>query len=121
VSPSVRTIPFFNYPDVFVADEAEVLATVSRAGRRGAFIMQAELPEFERNIAKFVGAKFAVGAANATDGLHMALRAAGIQSGDEVIASTHTMIATKVEEVELRGSFNIKFCNILGAVRRVRA
>jgi dTDP-4-amino-4,6-dideoxygalactose transaminase len=45
-------------------------------------------------LAQYVGAKYVLGMANATDALHLALRAAGIGSGDEVIFSSHTMVAT---------------------------
>ena len=62
--------------------------------RRGAFILQKDLTEFEANLAKFVGAKYAFGVANGTDALIIALRAAGIKPGDEVILPSHTYIAT---------------------------
>ncbi len=89
-----RSVPFFNYPHVFVSQEEELLATIADVGRRGAFIMQRDLEEFERNLAGYVGAKHVVGMANATDALHLAVRAAGIGAGDEVIFSSHTMVAT---------------------------
>jgi dTDP-4-amino-4,6-dideoxygalactose transaminase len=63
-------------------------------GRRGAFILQRELKEFERQLAGFLSARHAVGVANATDGLIIGLRAAGVQPGDEVIFCSHTMVAT---------------------------
>lgn len=56
--------------------------------------MQKDLAEFERNLAAYVGAKYAVGVANATDGLQMAFMAGGLQAGDEVIFCSHTMVAT---------------------------
>lgn len=56
--------------------------------------MQEELSKFEKNLAKFCGAKFCVGVSNATDGLQMLLMAAGLKKGDEILMSTHTMIAT---------------------------
>jgi dTDP-4-amino-4,6-dideoxygalactose transaminase len=87
-------IPFFKYPEVFRAQEEEFLRIVREIGNRGAFILQSELESFEKNLAQFVGAKYALGVANATDGLLMAVRACGIGPGDEVILSSHTMIAT---------------------------
>ena len=56
--------------------------------------MQNELAQFETNLAAYTVSKFAVGVANATDGLQMALMAGGISSGDEVIFCSHTMVAT---------------------------
>ena len=91
---ATRSVPYFNYPQVFTSQESEFLAIVRDVGRRGAFIMQRDLADFERDLAQFLGARHALGVANATDGLIIALRAAGLQSGDEVILSSHTMIAT---------------------------
>ena len=90
----IRKVPFFNYSRVFTNYEEEFLSIIKEVGRRGAFIMQSDLEEFEKNIAKYVGAKYAVGVGNATDGIHLALRAAGIGVGDEVIFCSHTMVAT---------------------------
>ena len=56
--------------------------------------MQKDLTEFESNLADYTGAKYAVGVANATDGLQMALMSGGIGPGDEVIFCSHTMVAT---------------------------
>lgn len=89
-----RAIPFFDYPGTFLAEEELLTGLFRRVGRRGAFILQAELREFEEQLAAFTGARFAVGVGNATDGLHLALRAAGIGPGDEVIFASHTMVAT---------------------------
>lgn len=91
---SVRSVPFFNYPAVFMSLEAEFLAIFQDVGRRGAFIMQQDLRDFEQHLAEYTGARYAIGVANATDGLHIALRAAGIGPGDEVIFCSHTMLAT---------------------------
>lgn len=89
-----RSVPFFNYPHVFTSEERELIAIFTDIGRRGAFIQQRDLEEFERRLAEMVGAKYVLGIANATDALHLALRAAGIGSGDEVIFCSHTMVAT---------------------------
>lgn len=89
-----RFVPFFNYPNVFVSREEEFIDIFRDVGRRGAFIMQKELSEFENNLATYTGAKFAVGVGNATDAIQLGLMAGGIASGDEVIICSHTMIAT---------------------------
>ena len=91
---TLRKIPFFDYPAMFAADEQPLLQIVADVGRRGAFIMQRDLEEFELNAANYVGAKHALGVGNATDGLLLAMRAAGIGPGDEVIFCSHTMVAT---------------------------
>ncbi|MBN2579215.1 MAG: DegT/DnrJ/EryC1/StrS family aminotransferase [Pirellulales bacterium] len=93
-STNAKVVPFFNYPFVFTSHEAEHLSIIADVCRRGAFILQRDMEEFERNLAAYVGVKHVVAMANATDALHLAIRAAGIGPGDEVIFCTHTMVAT---------------------------
>jgi dTDP-4-amino-4,6-dideoxygalactose transaminase len=89
-----RSIPFFDYPQTFLSEEEDLVAIFRDAGRRGAFVLQEDLARFERNLAAYLGVKHALGVGNATDGLLIALRAAGIGPGDEVIFCSHTMVAT---------------------------
>jgi dTDP-4-amino-4,6-dideoxygalactose transaminase len=89
-----RSIPFFDYPRLFLDEEEMLLAIVRDVGRRGAFILEQDLARFEEHLAQFLGVHHALGVANSTDGLIIALRASGIRKGDEVIFSSHTMIAT---------------------------
>ncbi|MDD5697545.1 MAG: DegT/DnrJ/EryC1/StrS family aminotransferase [Victivallaceae bacterium] len=90
----MRQIPFFNYPHVYQQQKEEILASMMRVMERGAFILQEELFQFEREIARFVNAEYAVGVANGTESMFVALLAAGIGPGDEVILCSHTYIAT---------------------------
>jgi len=53
-----------------------------------------EVAAFEREFAEFVGAPHAVAVANCTAALHLALLAAGVTAGDEVITVSHSFIAT---------------------------
>jgi dTDP-4-amino-4,6-dideoxygalactose transaminase len=89
-----RSVPFFNYSGAFAADEQAYLRIISDIIRRGAFIQQRDLAEFEQNLAAYLGVRHAIGVGNATDGLIMAFRAAGIGPGDEVIFPSHTMVAS---------------------------
>lgn len=89
-----RAIPFYDYRRQFLEEETELVRIFRDAGRRGAFILQDDLRRFERSLAAFVGAGYAAGVGNATDGLLLALRAAGAGAGDEVIFCSHTMAAT---------------------------
>lgn len=93
---AVREVPFFAYPALFKAHEAEFLSIFRDIGRRGAFIKQKDLQNFESRLASYLNTAFALGVGNATDGLEVALLAAGIGPGQEVILSSHTMLATAV-------------------------
>ncbi len=89
-----REVPFFPYPQAFLAEEEDLVEIFRDVGRRGAFVMQEDLRRFEVNLARFLGAWRVLGIANATDGLLIALLAAGVKPGSEVIFSSHTMVAT---------------------------
>lgn len=89
-----RRVPFFDYPAVYHRYASGFESALADVGSRGAFIMQRDLQEFESRLAEYVGAKHAIGVANATDGLQMAMMADGLPPGAEVIICSHTMIAT---------------------------
>lgn len=90
----MRNVPFFNYPFLFKSREEDFVRIFKEIGNRGAYILQKDLSDFEANLAKFIGTKYAVGLANGTDAIWLALMAAGIGKGDEVIFASHTYIAT---------------------------
>jgi dTDP-4-amino-4,6-dideoxygalactose transaminase len=87
-------VPFFNYPRVYLDDREDLLRIFEDVGKRGAFILQQDLRDFEAALATYTGARHAIGVANATDGLELAWMAVGLRPGDEVIFSSHTMLAT---------------------------
>ncbi len=70
------------------------LARIDEAGASGAFILGPEVEAFEREAADFLGARYAIGVANGTAALVLALRALGIGAGDEVITTPFTFYAT---------------------------
>lgn len=61
---------------------------------RGDFIMRSEVEKFEKNLAEFLGVKYAIGLNSGTDALYLSLWTAGIKPGDEVITVSHTFVAT---------------------------
>lgn len=54
----------------------------------------AKVGEFEKEVARFVGSRFAVATVNGTAALHMSLLLAGVRQGDEVISQALTFVAT---------------------------
>ncbi len=91
---TAQSIPFFNYPALFQRDEDNLLSVVRDVLRRGAYILQSDLDEFENTLKEYLGVKHAFGVADGTNALIIGLKAAGIGSGDEVIVPSHTYIAS---------------------------
>lgn len=89
-----REIPFFNYPHIFQEHDEDYCKALTETCRRGAYIMQQELFDFEEALKSYVGVKHAIGVADGTMALIMSLRAAEIGKGDEVIVPSHTFIAS---------------------------
>jgi len=91
---TMKNIPFFNYPALFEQRKDEYLNIVQDVLSRGAYIMQQDLIDFENDLAKYLGVKHAIGVADGTMALLISLMAAGIGEGDEVIAPSHTFVAS---------------------------
>ena len=87
-------VPFFDYPRLFTDDKELILQTLEEVGARGGFIMQKDLSDFEYVLADYIGCAHAMGVGNATDALEFGWMSLGLRPGDEVIISSHTMLAT---------------------------
>jgi dTDP-4-amino-4,6-dideoxygalactose transaminase len=72
----------------------EVMEGLAEVFSKAAFIGGPAVAQFEAAYAEFLGARHCVGVANGTDALELALRAAGVAAGDEVILPANTFIAT---------------------------
>jgi dTDP-4-amino-4,6-dideoxygalactose transaminase len=113
---STRKIPFFDYSRLFLDNKNLLQNVLEDVGSRGAYIMQQDLSEFESRLSKYTGAKFAVGVGNATDGLELSWLSIGLKKGDEVIISSHTMLATASAIVTAGGTpvpVDIGFDNLI--------
>lgn len=86
-------IPFFNYPALYNSHKENLLDIFDQIASKGAFIMQSDLEEFEKELSDYVGG-FVLGVGNATDALEMLLHINEIKTDDEIIFCSHTMVAT---------------------------
>src|SRR5262245_48434117 len=80
----------------------ELLAAVRRVFESQSFILGSEVAEFEKEMAAYCEASYAVGCASGSDALLLALMALRIQPGDEVITSPFTFFATAAAVWRLR-------------------
>lgn len=74
----------------------EILAAVDQVLRSGRLILGANVAEFEREFAAYCGAAHAVGVDNGTNALTLALIAAGVGPGDEVVTVANTAAPTVI-------------------------
>lgn len=74
--------------------ESDVLSSIKKVLDHGQYIMGPEIAMLERQLASFIGTKYAVVNASGTDALLMALMALEINPGDEVITSPFSFFAT---------------------------
>jgi len=87
-------IPMVNLKAEYNEIKAEIQQGINGVLDSCAFILGPNVQAFEQEAADFLGVKHAIGVASGTDALHLALIAAGIGEGDEVITSAFTFIAT---------------------------
>lgn len=97
--------PFTTKKETEILKE-EILSEIGRVIDSGQFIMGPDVKEFEKEVAQYLGVKYAVGVNSGTDALVIALRAAGIGKGDEVIVPSFTFFAT-AESVEQVGGIPV--------------
>lgn len=103
-------IPILQLKNQYEAIGAELEAAVLGALRSTSYILGPEVATFEREFAAWHDASDAVGVANGTDALHLAVRALGLGPEDEVVCPAFTFIAT-AGAVMLAGSKPV-FCDI---------
>src|SRR5687767_4081556 len=87
-------IPFLNLTRHSHKLFNETSAAVSKVLRSGNFILGEEVQSFEAEWARYCEAAGAVGVANGTDAITLALTAAGVKQGDEVITTPLTAAYT---------------------------
>jgi dTDP-4-amino-4,6-dideoxygalactose transaminase len=72
----------------------EIDAAVARVLASGRYILGEELRQFEEEFASYLGAAEVIGVANGTDALTLALQAAGVGPGDEVVTTPFSAVPT---------------------------
>jgi dTDP-4-amino-4,6-dideoxygalactose transaminase len=122
------TIPMVDLRVQYDAIREEINTAVLGVLQSTHFILGPQGKALEEVIARYHGVKHAVAVASGTDALHLALLAAGIKRGDEVITTPFTFIAT-AEAISYVGavpvfvdikpdSFNIDISKIAPAITR---
>lgn len=87
-------IPMVDLKTQYAQLKDEIDAGLLAALEQTAFVLGPNVQAFEKEAAEYLGVRHAIGVANGTEALHLALRSAGVGEGDEVITSAFTFIAT---------------------------
>jgi dTDP-4-amino-4,6-dideoxygalactose transaminase len=103
MSGQIQVIPQANPGAGYRALKPEIDAAVARALSSGWYILGGEGKAFEAEYAAWLGTQRAVGCANGTDALALAMRALDIGPGSAVATVSHTAVAT-VAAVEMAGA-----------------
>jgi dTDP-4-amino-4,6-dideoxygalactose transaminase len=103
-------IPLFDTATPLAPLQVELRAAIDRVLASGHYILGPEVRAFEAEFAEYVGAAHAIGVANGTDALTIALQAMGAGPGDEVVVPSFTFYAT-AEAIAPTGAKPV-FCDI---------
>jgi dTDP-4-amino-4,6-dideoxygalactose transaminase len=90
----VRTIPLLDLTRQYQPLREPIQIALARVIESQRFILGAEVERFEQRFAEYCGARHAIGCASGTDALELALMAADIGPGDEVLTVPFTFFAT---------------------------
>ena len=90
-------IKFLDLQKINLAHQQEIEGRIISTFRSGWYLLGNEVKNLEKNLAKYIGAQYAIGVANGLDALRLILRAyielGVMQKGDEIIVPANTYIA----------------------------
>src|SRR5579859_6358618 len=96
-------VPLVDLPAQFRPIKAEVMQAIEDILDEMHLFLGSNMLAFEEEFAAYCNVRSCVAVANGTDALHLALRAAGVGPGDEVITVSHTFFAT-IEAIRMVGA-----------------
>ncbi len=97
----MRRIPYVDFPAQYAEEESAIRDCVERVFRRGDFVGGAAVAALEKDLAAFCGVDHAVALNSGTDALVLAMVAAGIGPGDQVITPPNSFVASTAAIVQV--------------------
>lgn len=88
------TVPFLDLKQQYLSIKDEILSAVADVFESTQFVLGREVAAFEEEFAAFCGVQHGIAVNTGTSALHLALLAAGVGPGDEVITVPCTFVAT---------------------------
>lgn len=96
-------VPFGDMKLHYQTYKSQIDQAVHRVLESGHYILGSELEKFEASFAKALGAGYVAGCASGTEAIYLALAAAGVTNGDEVIVVAHTAVPT-ISAISMTGA-----------------
>ncbi len=93
-SPSFESVPHLDLAAQYAVIGGEIRAAIEKVLASQQFVLGPEGAALEQEIASLCGVAYGVGVGSGTDALVLALRACGVQAGDEVLLPPFTFVAT---------------------------
>ena len=88
----------------------EIFDLIKNNIETSSFIGGSSVKKFEKNFSNYVGTKYALGVANGTDALEIAIKTLNIKKGSEILVPANTWISTA--EAVLNNNHKVKFVDI---------
>jgi len=112
-------IPLFDTETAIAPLRQTLLERITNVIDGGTFILGPEVQAFEAELAAYLGVRHVISVANGTDAITIALRALGVESGDEVVVPAFTFYAS-AEAIAGAGARPV-FCDVDPRTRNVSA
>jgi dTDP-4-amino-4,6-dideoxygalactose transaminase len=110
-------VPLFDTETPLAPLRAQIAERTREVIESGTYILGPEVAAFEAELAAYLGVRHAIGVANGTDAITIALRALGVRPGDEVVVPSLTFYAS-AEAVVTAGAVPV-FCDVDPNTRNV--
>ena len=91
---SILKVPYINLKEQHRLLRKDILSSVNRVLKNCDFVLGEDVRKLEERFAKYCGTRFAVGVNSGTDALFLAMKAAGVCPGDEVITAPNSFLAS---------------------------
>jgi dTDP-4-amino-4,6-dideoxygalactose transaminase len=96
-------VPFGDLKSHYQAYKSQIDSAVGRVLTSGHYVLGPEVERFERDFEAYLGSPYVIGCASGTEAIYLALAAAGVAKGDEVLVVAHTAVPT-ISAISMTGA-----------------
>ena len=102
------SVPFWNPGKEYESVAEDITRIEDEVRRRGALILKEDVEKFEKELAQYVGTKYAVAVHSGCDAITLSLVALGIERGDKVLTAAYTFRGT-LEAIHHAGGIPVQY------------